>query len=76
MSKEEERHLAAAQRWVDLYNNQPADYVDAWCAPEYGNRFFPTTGGWSEVQSLEALRETARHVPTVVGLVGGLAVSR
>ena len=79
MTSEEQRNLDAPKRWDEFYNNRPTEYVDACCASDYRNRFFPNAGGWPEVSGIEGLREAAQHIldilpdrrMTVEGMMAG-----
>jgi len=54
MTPEEERNMAAAKRWTELYNRKVDEWVDECNAPEYELRTFPSGGTNSGIESLRS----------------------
>ncbi len=52
MTPEEERNLAAAKRWTELYNSKADEWVHECNAPDYEMRTFPDGRTFSGIENL------------------------
>jgi len=77
MTPEEERNMAAAKRWTELYNRKVDEWVDECNAPEYELRTFPSGGTNSGIESLRSAYNYLREaIPDRRQLVRRVQVSR
>jgi hypothetical protein len=63
MTPEEERNLAAAKRWTELYNSKADEFVHECNAPDYEGRTFPRG---ITVSGIENLGEAYKYVQEVI----------
>ncbi len=62
MTPEEERNLAAAKRWTELYNSKADEWVHECNAPDYEARTFPGEITLSGIENLGAAYKNLQKI--------------
>ncbi len=64
MTPEEERNLAAAKRWTELYNSKADEFIHECIAPDYEFRAFPDGRTLSGIENLgKAYKNVQEAIP-------------